>query len=103
MILWGTVKLLLKKCGIQGPGISVVMALIPGWKFVSGEGLGFDLMEKIGLGRFSKPKEPPIYPSPTDKSDDEAVAKNIKSLDNKLSEETPSGWRRDRSIGILNE
>jgi SSS family solute:Na+ symporter len=82
MILWGTGKLLLKKVGIQGIGISDILAYIPGWKFISGEGLGFDLMDKMGLGRFNKPKEPvDSFTPPTETSHDMAIAKNIKSVD----------------------
>jgi hypothetical protein len=79
MLLWCTGKLLLKKVGIQGIGISDILAYILGWNFISGEGLGFDLMEKMGLGRFNMPKEPCI--APTQVSDDDAVAANVKSVD----------------------
>ena len=58
MIFWGSCKLLLKRVGIQGPGISAILANIPGFGFITGSGLGFDLMEKIGLGRFNGPKAP---------------------------------------------
>jgi hypothetical protein len=91
MLLWGTGKLLLKKVGIQGIGISDVLAYIPGWKFISGEGLGFDLMEKMGLGRFNKPKEPVVsLTTPTETSEDMAIAKNIKSVDALAADELVS-------------
>ena len=39
-------------CGVEAPGISGILCYLPGFKFLTGGGLGFDLLAAMGLGRF---------------------------------------------------
>ena len=58
MLLWAVPAYLLRVyLGIHGPGISGVLSYLPGFKFITGGGLDFDLMNAVGLGRFNTSKE----------------------------------------------
>lgn len=56
MLFWGAMRrvanYLCGLCGVEAPGISGILCYLPGFKFLTGGGLGFDLLAAMGLGRF---------------------------------------------------
>jgi hypothetical protein len=61
MVLWGLLafglRVGLTRLGFNPkelPGISGVLSYLPGFKFITGGGLDFDLMDAVGLGRFNR-------------------------------------------------
>lgn len=57
MAFWGACKWALKRvAGVEGYTISDIIGGWPGYKFLTGGGLDFDLMDAIGLSRFNNPE-----------------------------------------------
>ncbi len=53
IFLWaGSAYLLKRFVGFQGIGVSDILSHIPGFRFFTGSGLDFDLMDYLGLSRF---------------------------------------------------
>lgn len=86
MILWAVPAYLLRRFfGIHGPGVSGVLGYLPGFKFITGSGLDCDLMQVVGLGRFSdktKALEDSTQPSFDKAKAMEAAAENSGSFEN---------------------
>ncbi|GAX81943.1 hypothetical protein CEUSTIGMA_g9371.t1 [Chlamydomonas eustigma] len=55
MLMWSVPAYILRRYfGIHGPGISGVLCRLPGFRFITGDGLDCDLLEVTGLSRFVK-------------------------------------------------
>uniref|UniRef100_A0A7R9V1J1 Uncharacterized protein n=1 Tax=Chlamydomonas euryale TaxID=1486919 RepID=A0A7R9V1J1_9CHLO len=71
MVMWGSIKYALWRLfGFKGRSLSQLIEKFPGFTFITGGGLEFDLMEKIGLARFAYKSAKPIDSTSNSGSED---------------------------------